>query len=847
MDNVAGFFFSYFVVTTEMRPGQKKRRASLPAARSPRAPPRLSMSALAADARLVFGDVCVICQDDVTDRGRLDGCAHLFCVPCIVRWAEVETKCPLCKARFEVIYPEAYRRIGERVSDGEEAHDAAFENDAALRDDRDERRIAPRTRGRSRVTNDDPRGSSSRKPIKVTRRDQTYEDPDGDPLNGLDLDEVTCGTCGEGGDEDRLMLCDGCDAGHHCFCVGLDTVPLEEWRCRICAETNDSRARESHDAFSGGLETALVTAERTDHDLESLHAPRTVATVRARFAEPADDDEEEPSSSSPRRALSRLAARRRAADSRAARFSARRAHATTPEFFRAVSDERGEARRARGGEGVRSSNIAPTFDDSFASPRERIVGSRRRPDGGGRLRSTDARRRQMARVRELRRMWDQYRNGEMTFDGACALGADATTETASTPARARLLVTGGDDRLARRSSPNADEPGVHSPPEESDAERRRRAAAATLAAVGWSGGGGEACLANAPGRVFSGGADDGNRRESAAGRDGETKSSQRNPPSDARRLLKRARRREPQPAARRASDVFATSLGATSLGGASLSFRMTHTRSLPAALAGGASRGGASRGGGSGPDRKGAFAGVAFSPPRPGAAGDAGAGVSVPEPSGWTSSDEDEASGRPTSAAAANAKHPERNPRPPGSVTNTTKTFLASRATGFVPPGSVTHVPPAMSARDAEAARRAMLRDAEAAGAPDKARVVQMVKARLKPYYSHEKAHGSADDTGGATPGVSGERAGEKTETEGRAATDDRNRKRIRSAAQFKDLAKRASAAARAATAAAALKHGPDESADGAREEAIARAVRRAVDAALAREGIEVMKATPRE
>ena len=256
-----------------MRPGQKKRRASLPAARSPRAPPRLSMSALAADARLVFGDVCVICQDDVTDRGRLDGCAHLFCVPCIVRWAEVETKCPLCKARFEVIYPEAYRRIGERVSDGEEAHDAAFENDAALRDDRDERRIAPRTRGRSRVTNDDPRGSSSRKPIKVTRRDQTYEDPDGDPLNGLDLDEVTCGTCGEGGDEDRLMLCDGCDAGHHCFCVGLDTVPLEEWYCRICAETNDSRARESHDAFSGGLEHALETAERADHDLESLHAP----------------------------------------------------------------------------------------------------------------------------------------------------------------------------------------------------------------------------------------------------------------------------------------------------------------------------------------------------------------------------------------------------------------------------------------------------------------------------------------------------------------------------------------------------------------------------------------------
>ena len=765
------------------------------------------MPALAADAGLVFGDVCVICQDDVTDRGRLDGCAHLFCVPCIVRWAEVETKCPLCKARFEVIYPEAYRRIGRsRVSDGEEEHDAAFENEPALPldDDRDERRIAPRTRGRS----SNPRGSRRlRKPIVVTRRDQTYEDPDGDPLNGLDLDEVTCGTCGEGGDEDRLMLCDGCDAGHHCFCVGLDAVPLEEWRCRICAETN-APLSDGQTALRDVDFDAISTLSNPENHLESsLHAPRTVATVRARFAEPADDDEEEPSSS-PRRDA-RLAARRRAAGLRAARFSARRTHATTPES-RVPSPVRSNG-------GVQSSNVQSSNIGAYARERERIVGSRRRDASGAG--DTDARRRQMARVRELRRMWDRYRNGEMTFDGVpAALGADATTERA----RARPggddddldLDRRGDDRDRRArspaTSPNADRRGVPSPPEESDAERRRRAAAATLAAVGWSGGGGEACLANAPGRVFSGGADDGSRRESAAGRDGgDGESSQR-------RLLKRARRREP--AARLASDVFAAG------GGASLS-RMTHTRSLPAALAGGASRGGASRGGGSGPDREGAFAGVAFSPPRSGAAeASAGAGVSVPEPSGWTSSDEDEGiRGRPRRFSAAN--HFEKKEG------NTTKVFLASRATGFVPPGSVTHVPPATSARDAEAARRAMLRDAEAAGAPDKARVVQMVKARLKPYY--RPAHGNADTERGSAEG-------EPSATENMENVE--NRKRIVTASQFKDLARRASAAARAAAAAAALKHGPDESADGAREEAIARAVRRAVDAALARAGIEVMK-----
>ena len=747
------------------------------------------MSAFTADAGLVFGDVCVICQEDVTDRGRLDGCAHLFCVPCIVRWAEVETKCPLCKARFEVIYPDAYGTGEKDCDDGEDG-----DGDAP------ERTRVPRAGlGRSRLR---------RRPIRVVRRDQTYEDPDGDPLNGLDLDDVTCGTCGEGGDEDKLMLCDGCDAGHHCFCVGLDAVPLEEWRCRLCAETEaPSVGVADGDANVGSDRDVRVSVSQTPsrHVSDTLEAPstRTVATVRARvtLAGLAEDE----------RRVARAEARRRAAGLRAAR-------AATPES-RARA-----ATRDVGLDGI----VRESFDARGASvsfPRRAAF-----PRSGGA--DTDARRRQVERVRELRRMWDRYRNGEIAFDGAGAgtLGAATTTNTERTDRDAcfRDRPTGSRAPSAPNAPTASPAPPSLSSPERSDAERRRLAAAATLAAVGWSGGGGEACLANAPGRVFSGGADDGSRRESAAGRDG------RDGESSQQRLLKRARRREP--AARRASDVFATSLGATSLGGASLSFRMTHTRSLPAALAGGASRGGASRGGGSGPDRKGAFAGVAFSPPRSGAAGDLsrflttskGAGVSVPEPSGWTSSDEDEASGRPRAAAANDFK----NPSPPKKEGNTTKVFLASRATGFVPPGSVTHVPPATSARDAEAARRAMLRDAEAAGAPDKARVVQMVKARLKPYY---RAHGSAGERGSA---------------EGDAATENamENRKRIVTAAQFKDLAKRASAAARAAAAAAALKHGPDESADGAREEAIARAVRRAVDAALARAGIEVMKRLhPRE
>jgi PHD and RING finger domain-containing protein 1 len=121
-----------------------------------------------------FGDQCAICQEDVSRRGRLDSCAHLFCVPCIKRWAKIETRCPLCKARFSFIQPEDVDVAGE---DG-------TSTDAA----------AP-------TAKTTPRGSrGAKKPPKriyLPRRDQTYEDPDGGELaDGVDVETVLCGRCG---------------------------------------------------------------------------------------------------------------------------------------------------------------------------------------------------------------------------------------------------------------------------------------------------------------------------------------------------------------------------------------------------------------------------------------------------------------------------------------------------------------------------------------------------------------------------------------------------------------------------------------------------------------------------
>ena len=49
----------------------------------------------------------------------------------------------------------------------------------------------------------------------LPHKDQVYAG-DGELPDGVDIEEVLCGRCGDGGDEDKLMLCDGCDQGYHC-------------------------------------------------------------------------------------------------------------------------------------------------------------------------------------------------------------------------------------------------------------------------------------------------------------------------------------------------------------------------------------------------------------------------------------------------------------------------------------------------------------------------------------------------------------------------------------------------------------------------------------------------------
>ncbi|XP_044207227.1 lysine-specific demethylase 5B-B isoform X1 [Thunnus albacares] len=73
------------------------------------------------------------------------------------------------------------------------------------------------------------------------------------PVPPSPVDLVVCLMCGSGGDEDRLLLCDGCDDSYHTFCLipPLHDVPKGDWRCPKCLA---QECNKPHEAF--GFEQA---------------------------------------------------------------------------------------------------------------------------------------------------------------------------------------------------------------------------------------------------------------------------------------------------------------------------------------------------------------------------------------------------------------------------------------------------------------------------------------------------------------------------------------------------------------------------------------------------------------
>jgi hypothetical protein len=47
----------------------------------------------------------------------------------------------------------------------------------------------------------------------------------------MHIETMSCGICGGGADESRMLICDGCDLGYHIYCVTplLSTIPEGDW------------------------------------------------------------------------------------------------------------------------------------------------------------------------------------------------------------------------------------------------------------------------------------------------------------------------------------------------------------------------------------------------------------------------------------------------------------------------------------------------------------------------------------------------------------------------------------------------------------------------------------------
>ncbi|XP_061577472.1 PHD and RING finger domain-containing protein 1 isoform X2 [Cololabis saira] len=162
-------------------------------------------------------DKCPICLNSFNSQpvATPENCEHYFCFDCILEWAKNVNSCPVDRSAFNNIY--LRKCYGGKV--------------------------------KKMIT--------VQKPVKA----------DQEEIIDVDLDETSCEVCGGTDREDRLLLCDGCDAGYHMECLTppLDSVPVEEWFCPECV-ANNRHSRGSAEELS---------------DTESIPFPARPATSRS--------------------------------------------------------------------------------------------------------------------------------------------------------------------------------------------------------------------------------------------------------------------------------------------------------------------------------------------------------------------------------------------------------------------------------------------------------------------------------------------------------------------------------------------------------------------------------------
>ncbi|XP_066526047.1 PHD and RING finger domain-containing protein 1 isoform X2 [Hoplias malabaricus] len=179
---------------------------------------------------------CPICLNTfhVQPVATPENCGHYFCVDCILEWSKNLNSCPVDRIVFN--------KILMRKCFGGEVLKAITVKD------------------------------------KATAKEVNLEE--------VGLDQTCCEVCRGSDREDRLLLCDGCDAGYHMECLTppLDSVPVEEWFCPRCSPNNrNTRTEQSSEDENNVLPTTsrsvLGSSRPTRAIARTQHSERVRSNV----------------------------------------------------------------------------------------------------------------------------------------------------------------------------------------------------------------------------------------------------------------------------------------------------------------------------------------------------------------------------------------------------------------------------------------------------------------------------------------------------------------------------------------------------------------------------------------
>ncbi len=68
----------------------------------------------------------------------------------------------------------------------------------------------------------------------------------------IDLSKAICELCHAGGNLDKMLICDGCELGHHTFCLTppLQHIPKTDWYCAKCLIAGEDFGFEEGEEYS---------------------------------------------------------------------------------------------------------------------------------------------------------------------------------------------------------------------------------------------------------------------------------------------------------------------------------------------------------------------------------------------------------------------------------------------------------------------------------------------------------------------------------------------------------------------------------------------------------------------